>query len=112
MWRDLTSAFDLVGPYYESAGTMKSKFVLACLYETMKLLHVYGFKVSALMCDGASSNLTALKTTTGVYGAYPVNADGYKIPSLSFENPFDPPNYVLDDLSKSPSKVYMYVSIE
>ena len=23
MWRDLTSAFDLVGPYYESAGTMK-----------------------------------------------------------------------------------------
>ena len=94
MWRDLTSAFDLVGPYYESAGTMKSKFVLACVYDTMKLLHLYGFKVSALMCDGASSNLTALKTTTGVYGAYPVNEDGYKIPSPSFENPYDPPNYV------------------
>ena len=32
--RDLTSSFDLVGPYFESAGSMKSKFVLACMYET------------------------------------------------------------------------------
>lgn len=94
LWRDLTSAFDLVGPYYESAGAMKSKFVLACVFDTMKLLHLYGFKVSALMCDGASSNLTALKTTTGVYGAYPVNKDGYKIPSPSFDNPFNPANRV------------------
>ena len=83
MWRDLTSAFDLVGPYYQS--------VLACVYDTMKLLHLYGFKVSALMCGGASSNLTVLETTTDVYGPYPVRVRmGIKIPSPSFENPFDP----------------------
>ena len=81
MWRDLTSAFDLVGPYYESAGTMKAKLILACVYDAMKLLHLYGFKVSALICDGASSNLTALKTSAGVHGAYSVNNDGYIIPS-------------------------------
>ena len=40
MWRDLTLAFDLVGPYYESAGSMKSKIVLACIYDIMKLLHL------------------------------------------------------------------------
>ena len=60
----------------------------------MKLLHLYGFEVSALMCDGASLNLMALKSTIGVYGAYPAEKDGYKIPSPSFENPFDPANCV------------------
>ena len=73
---------------------MKSKLVLACVYDTMKLLHLYGFKVSALTCNGASSNLTVLKMTTDVYGAHPVNKDGCKIPSPSFENPFYPANRV------------------
>ena len=94
IWRDLTSSFDLIGPYFDSAGSMKSKFVLACMYETLRVLHLYGFKVSVIMCDGASSNLTALKTTTGVSGAYEANQDGHKIPSPSFENPYDPLNRI------------------
>lgn len=57
-------------------------------------LHLYGFKVSALMWDGASSNITALKTSSDACGAYPVNKNGYKIPSPLFENPFDPTNRV------------------
>ena len=94
LWRDLTSSFDLVGPYFDSAGSMKSKFVLACVYETLRVLHLYGFKVSVIMCDGASSNLTALKTTTGVSGAYEAKQDRHKIPSPSFENPYDPLNRI------------------
>ena len=88
LWRDLTSSFDLVGPYFDSAGSVKSKFVLACVYEILRVL------LSVIMCDGASSNLTALKTTTGVSGAYEANWDGHKIPSPSFENPYDPPNHI------------------
>ena len=92
LWRDLTSSFDLVGPYFAYAGSVKSKFMLACVYEILRVLHLYEFKVSVVMCDAASSNLTALKTTTGVSGAYEANWDGHKIPSLSFKNPYDPPN--------------------
>ena len=35
LWRDLTSAFDIVGPYYSSSESMSSKFVLACVLETI-----------------------------------------------------------------------------
>ena len=35
LWRDLTSAFDVVGPYYSCAEGMSSKFVLACVLETI-----------------------------------------------------------------------------
>ena len=40
LWRDLTSAFDIVGPYYSSAESMSSKFVLACVLETIQLFQV------------------------------------------------------------------------
>ena len=32
LWRDLTLAFDIVGPYYSCSGSMLSKFVLACVF--------------------------------------------------------------------------------
>ena len=70
VWRDLTSSFDIIGPYYSSSESMKSKFILACIYETMKIFQLYRFQTSAIVCDGASPNLTALKTTTGISGAY------------------------------------------
>ena len=31
LWRDLTSSFDIVGPYYTASGSLESKFVLACV---------------------------------------------------------------------------------
>lgn len=40
LWRDLTSAFDIVGPYYSCAESMSSKFVLACVLETIQLFQV------------------------------------------------------------------------
>ena len=97
VWRDLTSKFDIIGPYYSSSESLKSKFILACVFEVMKIFQLYGFQTSVLVCDGASANLTALKTSTGVSGAYGVSSlpnQHHKIPSPRFENPFNPPRMV------------------
>ena len=37
------------------------------------MYHLYGFRTSVLVCDGASSNVSALKSTCGVSGAYGVH---------------------------------------
>ena len=97
LWRDLTSKFDAIGPYYSSAESLKSKFILACLYETMRVFQLYGFKTSAMVCDGASANLTALKTTTGCSGAFGASTTTetkYGILSPKSENAFSPPDMV------------------
>ena len=97
VWRDLTSSFDIISPYYSSSESLKSKFILACVFEVIKIFQLYGFQTSVLVCDGASANLTALKTTTGVSGAYGVSTlpnQCHTIPSPRFENPFNPPRMI------------------
>lgn len=91
LWRDLTSPYDIVGPYYTSGESLKGKAVLPCVLETLKLFHLYGFRVIALVCDGASSNLSTLKVTSGVCGAYGSSnkAEQYAVQPW-FKNPFDP----------------------
>ena len=44
LWRDISSDFDLVGPYFTSNPGLDSRFTLACLYETMQVLESVGFK--------------------------------------------------------------------
>ena len=75
LWRDLTSKFDIVGPYFTHSGTMESKFVLSSVYETVKLFHLHGLETSLLV--GASSNLTAIKATHGHFGVYPIKKGIY-----------------------------------
>ena len=70
LWRDLTSSFDLVGPYYTSSGAFESKFIVGVVLETVKLYHLYGFNTSLLVCDGASSNLSTIKLTMGISGVF------------------------------------------
>ena len=60
LWRDLTSKFDIVGPYFTSSGSVKSKFTIACVSETIKLFQLYGFETSGIVCDGASTSLTTI----------------------------------------------------
>ena len=61
LWREVMSAYDLVGPYFPIESSMASstltEFVMLCL----KAFTSYGFKVAIILCDGASSNLTMLK---------------------------------------------------
>jgi len=40
LWRDLTSSFDIVGPYYTSNETMPAKFICSCVFQTLKLFKV------------------------------------------------------------------------
>ena len=91
LWRDLTSPYDIVGPYYTSSESFKGKVVLPCVLETLKLFHLYGFRVIALVCDGASPNLSTLKVTSGVCGAYGSSnkAEQYAVRPW-FKNPFEP----------------------
>ena len=70
LWRDLTSDFDIIGPYFTSPDTVDSKFTLSCLLETIKLFQLHGLSTSLLVCDGASSNLSLIKSTHGFSGAY------------------------------------------
>ena len=90
LWRDLTSEYDIIGPYYTSASTMKSKFLFPCVMDAIYQFHLFSFETSLIICDGASSNLTMLKALCGRDGPYghdDSQSDKFKIP-VSFINPF------------------------
>ena len=93
LWRDLTSSFDIVGPYFTTSSPMESKFILACVFQTLELFYLYSFHTSVLVCDGASTNVSALKSTCGTAGAYGVDsknaADQHRVEPY-FSNPFEP----------------------
>lgn len=96
LWRDLTSGFDLIGPYFPVESSMSSNVLQELIMLCLKALSSYGFKVSILLCDGASSNLTVLKLLSGNPKAqFPVNSDGETLREryhvdASFINPEDP----------------------
>lgn len=109
LWRDVTSCFDIVGPYFSSEETMNAKFVCACILETVKLFQVsnahndyfsldyVGSWVTDKSVDlcGAAPNLSALKATHGHSGMYGVGigADAYTVKPW-FVNPFKSPHYI------------------
>ena len=96
LWRDLTSSFDIVGPYFTCCGSLPSKFILACVLKTLRLFQLYRFKTSILVCDGAAANMTTIKATMGVNGAFGVK-QGKEDPQdvePFFINPFNPPNKI------------------
>ena len=71
LWRCIASDFDIIGPYFTSTDQMKAKFITAALFDTMYALQLYNFETIAVLCDGASSNLSAIKILTGFgHGAY------------------------------------------
>ena len=90
LWRDLTSEFDIIGPYYTSTSGLKSKFLLPCVMDAIYQFHLFGFETSLIICDGASANLSMLKALCGREGAYTPDDeqdDKHKVP-VSFSNPF------------------------
>ena len=42
IWRDMTSKFDVYGPYFTSHSSLDSKFTPACLLQSLRLLHDFG----------------------------------------------------------------------
>ena len=95
LWRDLTSCYDIVGPYFTCADSVDSKFILTCVLETIKLFQHHGLKTTLLVCDGCAANLATIKATHDHCGAYSVLDDGstdrFKVQPW-FINPFAPPD--------------------
>ena len=56
---------DVIGPHYTSDGTVHHKFLLPTLMDAMFKLHKCGFDTCAVVCDGASSNLSMIQELTG-----------------------------------------------
>lgn len=76
LWRDLTSGYDLVGPYFPVSSSVDSNILQEFFLLSLKVFSNYGFKISIVLCDGASSNLTLLKLLCGSPRAsLPVNED-------------------------------------
>ena len=77
LWRDLTSCYNIVGPYFTCSESVDGKFILAfCVLETVKLFQTHGLKTSLLVCDGCVANLTTIKSIHGYSAAYSVLSDG------------------------------------
>ena len=87
-WRDITSNYDITGPYYTSENGLDHKFIMACVFETMHLFSNYGFDVILLICDGASANLKLLKPLCGQEPkVFPIGdgEDRYKVHKYLFQ---------------------------
>ena len=96
LWRDLTSCYDIVGPYYTSAASVEVKVVVACVFETIKLFQHHGIRTCVLVCDGGSSNIAMIKASHGCYGAYSIKENGddkFEVEPWMI-NPYDPPNKI------------------
>ena len=65
LWRDFTSEFDVVGPHYTSDTTFSHDKLCPILMDTIQQFHLCGFKTVAVVCDGASSNLSMIKERSG-----------------------------------------------
>lgn len=93
LWRDITSSYDIIGPYFSLKATIDHPVVVETLMETMRALSNLGLKTACVVCDGASSNLAAIKLLTcGQKGAYGVSTDAFDKHRVQpcFRNPFDP----------------------
>lgn len=96
LWRDLTSSFDLIGPDFPIARSVDSSVLQELIMLTLIAFTSYRFKVSILLCDGASSNLTVMKILSGYPRTqFPSRPDAATLREryfvdASFSNPEDP----------------------
>ena len=82
LWRDLTSDFDVIGPYFTCPSTIETRFLHSVVTRTMLAFTQFGFPVRALLCDGASTNLSLLKLMCG-------HSNDLDIITPWFTSPFD-----------------------
>ncbi len=45
LWKDLTSNYEILGPYWVTDKTMDSEYLWSCLFESMRLFAAYNFQV-------------------------------------------------------------------
>ena len=93
LWRDLTSSYDLIGPYFTVAKSINTGFILEQLTLVMYVLDTCSFRTIVILCNRPSSNLAAMKIICGlpnttmsgeVEGPWQIN--------VHFFNPYDSAN--------------------
>ena len=52
VWRDLSSKYDVLGPYFTSQKGFESKFLIVSIHETMLKFHWYGFHTAVIVVMG------------------------------------------------------------
>ena len=88
LWRDLSSNFDVIGPYFTSESVMEAKFITSCVLDAMLAFEFFRFSVRGLVCNGSSCNLSFMKGLCGVSGQFSSTSRGdYAVPA-SFTSPF------------------------
>lgn len=94
IWRDLTSSYSIIGPYFNCAKTWDHSFLYDCVLRTIKVFSLYQFRVKAMVCDGASTNLALLKVLAECKGKQlrlEAQEQGWNsLPQMKFNNPYDP----------------------
>ena len=95
LWRDLTSSLDMIGPCFTSAKQVDCGFILEQLTSTIQSLSQFGFRALAIVCDGASPNLAAMKILCGLPNKALSNendtlSDESYFVKANFINPYDP----------------------
>ena len=85
----------MIGLYFPVPNSMDANTLLQFFMLCLKSFNAYGFRVSIVLCDGASSNLTLLKMLCGYHSAVlPMNdavedlRASYFV-DMSFTNPED-----------------------
>lgn len=101
LWRDLASSYDVIGPYFSLASSIEATVLHPFITSTMVAFHKYGFYIRCILCDGASSNLSLLKSLGGI-------EDG-NITSSSFVSPLDGKNVYMIICPYAPPTKYVTV---
>uniref|UniRef100_A0A1X7V628 Transposable element P transposase-like RNase H domain-containing protein n=1 Tax=Amphimedon queenslandica TaxID=400682 RepID=A0A1X7V628_AMPQE len=81
LWRDISSEFDVIGPYFTISGTIEAQHLHTLVMKTLLVFNQFEFRVRCLLCDGASGNLALLKELCA-------HKKGKDI-SANFVSPFD-----------------------
>ena len=92
MWRDLTSPYDIIGPYFTTESPIEHKFLYDCVMKTVAVFTNFQFMVRSLVCDGASTNLALVKLLCGLPNkALEANTQGPDrlFVKCDFTNPFE-----------------------
>ena len=95
-WRNLTSGYKFIGPCFPISSSVDSNIPQEFFPLSLKVFSKYGFIISIVFCDGASSNLTLLKLLCrSPRASLPANEDVDDLKAryfakTSFVNPKDP----------------------
>jgi hypothetical protein len=65
LWRDMTSDFDLIGPYYTSTDGLNAEWTYHCMWETIRTLNRFGFQTDLVVLDAATTNMAMIEMCCG-----------------------------------------------